>query len=78
MVFPAHQGPDGFPLPYRFTVGDGSVIEGLDLAVQRMSKGDILRAVIPPALSYQSTAQGPVPQEVRAAARRRGAPSAAI
>eukprot|EP00873_Tetraselmis_striata_P040405 jgi/Tetstr1/460669/TSEL_005865.t1 len=58
-----HKGPVGFPLPYRFTVGDGSVIEGLDLAVQRMSKGDILRAVIPPALSYQSTAQGPVPQE---------------
>ena len=38
--------------PFRFTVGDESVIEGLSDVVVGMSKGGKRRALIPPKLGY--------------------------
>jgi len=57
------KGPDGFPVPFTFTVGDDGIIAGLSHAVQHMRKGEIARAVVPPLLSYQNRSQGPIPRE---------------
>eukprot|EP00240_Pyramimonas_obovata_P007470 CAMPEP_0118933908 /NCGR_PEP_ID=MMETSP1169-20130426/12939_1 /TAXON_ID=36882 /ORGANISM="Pyramimonas obovata, Strain CCMP722" /LENGTH=164 /DNA_ID=CAMNT_0006876737 /DNA_START=317 /DNA_END=811 /DNA_ORIENTATION=+ len=53
----------GSPVPFKFTVGDSNVIEGLNLAIQRMSTGESMRVVIPGSLGYQNKEQQPVPRE---------------
>eukprot|EP00976_Prorocentrum_cordatum_P021864 446943-Prorocentrum_minimum.AAC.4 len=65
-VEPLLQDKFGSPVPFKFTVGDAGVIEGLNLAVQRMTTGMSMRVVIPGPLGYQNKAQQPVPKEVRA------------
>ena len=40
--------------PYRWTIGDGSTIPGLEEAVMGMYPGGIRRVIIPPNLAYQS------------------------
>ena len=46
----------GSPVPFKFTVGDTNVIEGLNLAVQRMNTGESMRVIIPGSLGYQNRA----------------------
>jgi len=41
--------------PYRWTLGDGSTIPGLEEAVKGMSPGGIRRVIIPSKLAYQSS-----------------------
>ena len=41
--------------PYRWTLGDGSTIPGLEEAVRGMRPGGIRRVIIPPGLAYRST-----------------------
>eukprot|EP00578_Thalassiosira_sp_NH16_P022978 CAMPEP_0181085476 /NCGR_PEP_ID=MMETSP1071-20121207/5250_1 /TAXON_ID=35127 /ORGANISM="Thalassiosira sp., Strain NH16" /LENGTH=230 /DNA_ID=CAMNT_0023167281 /DNA_START=10 /DNA_END=702 /DNA_ORIENTATION=+ len=41
--------------PYRWTLGDGTTIPGLEEAVRGMYPGGIRRLIIPPTLAYQST-----------------------
>lgn len=41
--------------PYRWTLGDGSTIPGLEEAVKGMTPGGIRRLIIPPKLAYQSS-----------------------
>jgi peptidylprolyl isomerase len=41
--------------PYRWTLGDGSTIPGLEEAVRGMYPGGIRRVIIPSRLAYQST-----------------------
>ena len=41
--------------PYRWTLGDGSTILGLEEAVKGMTAGGIRRVIIPSKLAYQST-----------------------
>lgn len=54
----------GEPVPFRFQVGDPSVISGLSLTVQRMTTGSASRVVIPGRLGYQTRDQLPIPREV--------------
>ncbi|KAL7432449.1 hypothetical protein ACHAXH_002416 [Discostella pseudostelligera] len=42
--------------PYRWRLGDGSTIPGLEEAVSSMTPGGIRRVIIPPKLAYQSKA----------------------
>lgn len=58
-----HKDALGNPEPYVFVVGSGSVISGLDIAVQSMKEGGVRRAVIPPSQGYQNTSQGPIPPD---------------
>ncbi|KAL9181607.1 hypothetical protein ACHAXT_010412 [Thalassiosira profunda] len=44
--------------PYRWTLGDGSTIPGLEEAVQGMTPGGIRRLIIPSKLAYQSASTG--------------------
>ena len=44
--------------PYRWTLGDGSTIPGLEEAVKDMTPGGIRRLIIPSKLAYQSTSAG--------------------
>ena len=41
--------------PYRWTLGDGSTMPGLEEAVRGMRPGGIRRVIIPPGLAYRST-----------------------
>ncbi len=41
--------------PYRWTLGDGSTIPGLEEAVRGMRPGGVRRVIIPPGLAYRST-----------------------
>lgn len=41
--------------PYRWTLGDGSTIPGLEEAVRGMNPGGIRRVIIPSKLAYQSS-----------------------
>ena len=58
-----HKDALGNPEPYVFVVGSGSVINGLDIAVQSMKEGGVRRAVIPSSQGYQNTSQGPIPPD---------------
>ena len=53
----------GEALPFTFTIGDENVIEGLNLAVQTMRVGEVLRVVIPGGMGYQNRQQQPIPRE---------------
>ena len=46
--------------PVEFTVGDNQVIEGWERALSGMSKGQIARVSIPPALGYGETGYPPI------------------
>lgn len=46
---------DGFLDFLRFTVGDGSVIPGIDEAVRTMSAGSVRRIIVPEEIGYPST-----------------------
>lgn len=59
-----HKDSTGAPEPYVFTVGSGTVIAGLDSAVQTMKEGGLRRVIIPPSQGYQNTLQGPIPPNV--------------
>jgi peptidylprolyl isomerase len=45
----------------RFTVGAGQLIPGFELGVLGMKPGGVRRIIVPPALGYGSTANGPIP-----------------
>lgn len=59
-----HKDSTGAPEPYVFVIGSGTVIEGLDTAVQTMKEGGVRRVIIPPSQGYQNTLQGPIPPNV--------------
>ena len=46
--------------PYRWKLGDGSTIPGLEEAVKGMNPGGIRRVIIPSKLAYQSTSSTPI------------------
>jgi len=58
-----HKDFFGNPEPYVFTVGDASVIGGINSAVRSMKEGGVRRVVIPPSQGYQNTSQGPIPPD---------------
>ena len=44
-----------------FVLGSNTVIKGFDMAVTGMKVGGNRRAIVPPALAYGSTGNGPIP-----------------
>ncbi|MCO5580549.1 hypothetical protein L7F22_034417 [Adiantum nelumboides] len=59
-----HKDSTGAPEPFLFVIGSGTVIEGLDKAVQSMKEGGVRRVIIPPSQGYQNTMQEPIPPNV--------------
>ena len=51
------------PAGCAFHLNIGYVIEGLNLAVQTMRVGEVLRVVIPGGMGYQNRQQQPIPRE---------------
>ena len=49
--------------PFTWTLGDASVVQGLDVAVRGMRVGGVRRAVVPPPLGYRDERTAPVPRE---------------
>ena len=47
--------------PFSFQLGAGQVIPGWDEGVAGMKVGETVKLIIPPALGYGSTGQGPIP-----------------
>lgn len=56
-----HKGAQFDAGQFAYTVGSNSVIKGFDTAVTGMKVGGSRRAVVPPALGYGATGNGPIP-----------------
>eukprot|EP00276_Gloeochaete_wittrockiana_P000072 CAMPEP_0184671988 /NCGR_PEP_ID=MMETSP0308-20130426/85824_1 /TAXON_ID=38269 /ORGANISM="Gloeochaete witrockiana, Strain SAG 46.84" /LENGTH=236 /DNA_ID=CAMNT_0027119225 /DNA_START=113 /DNA_END=823 /DNA_ORIENTATION=+ len=54
---------DGIPEPFKFRVGKGEVIPGLDEAVRSLKEGGVRRVVVPPSLGYTSIDDKPSPSD---------------
>lgn len=51
-------GPDGKPVPFVFTLGVGQVIEGWDLGIGQLRKGEKAVLLIPSGLAYGPSGAG--------------------
>jgi hypothetical protein len=49
--------------PYRLTMGNGEMIEGLELGLRGMRAGGSRRLIVPSTLAYQDRAHEPLPRE---------------
>lgn len=56
-----HKGAQFDAGQFAYAVGSNSVIKGFDTAVTGMKVGGSRRAIIPPALGYGVTGNGPIP-----------------
>lgn len=54
---------DGLPEPFVFTMGDQSVVPGLQEMIKTMHVGGKRRAVLPPSIGYQTATMKPTPAD---------------
>lgn len=54
-------GSDGRLQPFVFTMGDHQVIPGWEQALAGMKPGGVRLLIVPPAVGYGATGQGPIP-----------------